>query len=157
MVASSNPRLGCDGRTSRASRMAPAQVPRSAPPLAWKRPQLVQPGRALHQLEERRALAAGQDERAQPVQVGQPAHLAHVRAQPAEDTRVGGEVALKGEDADRFHQPRSCKRSPAGMAATSSPRMGSPRPREASATVRGSAWWVVALTIARARRRGRTT
>ena len=84
---------------------------------------------------------AGQDEGAHSLEVGEAAHLAHLRPERPEDTRMRGEVALQGEDADggAAHQPRSCRRSPEGMAATSRPRMGSPRPREASATARGSA------------------
>ena len=68
---------------------------------------------------------------------------------------MGLEVALDGEHADgrHAHQPRFWS----GSIEISSPGMGSSSSREAAATRSGSSKWVVASTIARARRPGRKT
>ena len=92
---------------------------------------------ALDRLRDRRRLAAGDHE---PVEVGERlgrADLDRVGAEPAQHPRVGGEVALAGEHADRAgaarspspnaaltQDPRCCSSSPwAASSAMSSPRI----------------------------------
>ncbi len=115
---------------------------------------------ALDRLRDRRALAAGDHE---PVEVGQLGRALRTStgagAERAQHPRVGREVALRREDADPeaglagHYQPRCWSSAPSAASwAMSSPRIGSPSPAEAAATRSGSSKWVVASTIARARR-----
>ena len=113
----------------------------------------------LRELADRRALAAGDDERVDVVELLRPPHVDTVGADLAQPIEVLAEIALEAEDADasglgRCYQPRTARRSPAGMVSSVMPRIGSPRPRETSAMSFASLKWVVASTIAFAKRAG---
>src|SRR5581483_6443733 len=99
------------------------------------------PGQALHieKLQHRSALAAGDDESVAGLEFlsradfhGTPASALHCFAMRLE-------IALEGEDTDRFHyQPRVCRSSLSGSLETSRPRMASPNSSLASSSFAGS-------------------
>src|SRR6202012_904796 len=127
---------------------------------------------ALDAQGHHRGLAAGDDERIQPVKVGGNPHLARDGAEALQDLGVGLEVALESQDADQRrgvrrgvgrglrrgvghgYQPRPARSCSDSSLEVSRLTMGWPRPVEAAATRAGSRKWVVASTIARARRSG---
>jgi hypothetical protein len=69
--------------------------------------QRLEPRLVLHQVQQRRALAAGQHDAGEALKLRAAAHLAHVGAGPPERGRVRREVSLQREDAEAAHQPRA--------------------------------------------------
>ena len=141
--------------TSRASRIAPAQVPARTPPARVERAQRVEPGLVAHQVEQRRALAARDHQAREAVEPGDAAHLAHVDA----------EVAGRRRRAPRSRPAARARRTAASPAAgreplrlgqlrrSRGPRIASPSPRETSATTlaRPASAWSRARSRSRAR------
>src|SRR6202042_2599365 len=122
---------------------------------------------AFDALRDHCRLSPGQDQRVETLEVCRRAYLARLRTDPLEQLDVGLETAL---DRDHSHQRRDRRPRGAGCGFAHQPRgessssswsfqvsrlaIAGPRPVEAAATRAGSAKWVVASTIARARRSG---
>ena len=116
-------------RTSVASMMRPAQVPKTGIPSSRRAvsgfPQVV----AVELHRHRGGLAAGYDERIDLGQLVGGADLTSLDPQTGQDLYVAGEGSLEGEDADPGrlgHQPRSAR--VVSSWSISRPGMASPRP-----------------------------
>src|SRR6185436_17863489 len=113
----------------------------------------------VHQLEQRGALAARDDETVDSLELLGLADLHRLHGLARERLRVTGEVALQSEDADLHssgsdHQPRVCIRSFSASFPISSPTMASPRSSLTFTSTSGSLKCVVACTMALARLAG---
>ena len=129
----------------------PAQVPSIGAPRRGEVEDRVAQAPAVDELAHRRGLAAGQDEPVETVEIGRAgAPSRAVDTERVEHRPMLGEGTLDGEDPDRHdgtavwpdlaprYQPRTASRSSTGTDASSRPRIGEPRSRETSATIRGS-------------------
>src|SRR5437867_1944792 len=108
----------------------------------------------LHELQQGRRLAPGDDEPLDVVELGRLSHLDRLDAAFLQRFGVEREVALEGEDPDphrRAYQPRVCSSSFSGSLEVSSPTIASPRSSLTRASTSGSLKCVVACTMARAR------
>src|SRR5919106_870846 len=111
----------------------------------------------LHAHGDRGRLAAGNHQAVEAIEPGGGTDLGGVGTERCQHPAMGLEVALDRQDADAelAQEPRPCSRPPsAASASISSPGIASPSSIEACATRSGSLKWVVASTIARARRAG---
>src|SRR5205085_10310456 len=96
-------------------------------------PQLV----AVDQLEDRRRLAAGDDEGIDALQVGGGPDLAGLGSAGRQGAAVLRNVSLQRQDARPHaapYHPRGARRSSLGTSRRSMPRIGSPRPRDTLAS-----------------------
>src|SRR5262249_9582367 len=110
-----------------------------------------------HQVQERRALTPRNHEALEAGKLPNATHLDRLDLERSQATRVRREPTLERQDSDPRHaphHPRVCISSPSGSFAVSIPCIASPSPRDTSATILGSRWWVVARTIAFARTAG---
>ena len=98
---SSRPSESCGGPwTSLARRIAPAQVPKNAPPFVGEFFQRVEEAFFLHYFQVRGAFAAGEDYAFDAGEIFGAADEGVLGAEAIEDFRVGVVVALDGEDSD---------------------------------------------------------
>jgi hypothetical protein len=72
--------------------------------------QSVEPGLVRHQVEQGRALAAGDHEGSESVELANPAHRPRAFAEAAKKDRMCREVPLQGEDANRRAHGLSVRR-----------------------------------------------
>src|SRR6476619_687744 len=115
----------------------------------------------LGEAHDRRRLASREHEAVEALELLGKPHLDDVRAESAQGCGVLAEGALQREDADAHrpahavsYQPRTSSRSSSASELDEIPTIGSPRPAETSASTLASSKWVVASTIAFARRSG---
>src|SRR5262245_50657082 len=115
----------------------------------------------LHEVQQRGRLASGDDEAVDVGQLLGLAHLDRLHPAPGESRPVQGEIPLEGEDADAqaaarrgCHHPRVCNSSLAASLEVSIPGMASPSSSLTRASTSASLKWVVACTMAFARRAG---
>src|SRR5439155_19726575 len=95
----------------------------------------------LHELQQGRRLAPGDDEPLDVVELGRLSHLDRLDAAFLQRFGVEREVALEGEDPDPHrgaYQPRVCSSSFSGSLEVSSPTIASPRSSLTRASTSGS-------------------
>ena len=168
---------------SRARTIIPAHVPKIGAPDAREVEDRLAQTPALDELAHGGALAAGQDQPADSIQVGRLAHANALDADGVEGVEMLTEGPLQGQDTDLHgqvnatscrdgrcdanlarqavrgsarcrYQPRTARRSCSGISSRAMPRIGAPRPFETSAIFFASSKNVVAWTMALAIRAG---
>src|SRR5262245_51756174 len=100
---------------------------------------LVEP-EPIEALRDRGALAAGEDQRVEAVELLRAAHRDRLRAGARERARVRGDVALDRENADALrhdYHPRVASRSCCASFSISMPGIAAARPRLAASTSAG--------------------
>ena len=142
------------------SKIMPAQVPQSGMPARARSQDRFQQLVPHQQLADGGGLAAGQDQPFHRSQVLGSAHLDGFGSKLGERLDMLEKGALESQDAypgggsGQAYQPRLCTSSRSGIEAMFRPDIASPRSREISTSRAASRKWVVASTMALARRAG---